>query len=464
MTSIFSAETNTMFKDSHTSPSKNPTTVGNIDIYPVLRAEELFRDERRKARLEELPALTGATLANYKLYYLPVVCNFAEFVQSLPETQKGFYSHVGGFLDHGLDRTVRAMELCRNYVSTELESEKSEEQRALWNYAVYTASLLFDVGKIAAKLIVTLRQHTKKLKVWNPFDGSMLKFSSHYSYDFAIENWDSLRRQVTPMLAKQLMPEAGFGWLSTDKDILNSWLALLQEDYRQVSAWLSFIPRADAELFDHYFKNYEKDLAEKVKHDKLAVFKDPSLALKSTEISKTPMGKTSGLFSTGGGEGLGMQVAQTTEKAAMSAVAGEAFLQWLKKNLANGNLSVNLPNSGVHVTTVGVLLLEKVFQDFVKANPVYQNWRDVKHQFEQLEVARQSADQQQAFRHYATTSEFKLLTQVTLLTNVYVAFLHHQKMPAVNPYIIPVSLAQETLPAFRPENLNIPPKPSPQQR
>jgi|GEM_PF-5524607 len=459
MTSIFSTETRAMFKASNTDSSKNPTTIGNIDIYSVLRAEELFHDHRRKAWLEKLPDLTGTTPENYKLYYLPVVCNFAELVQNLPKTKLGFYSHDGGFLDLGLGRTVRAMELCQSYLKSGAESEKSEEQRALWNYAVYTAALLLDVGEVAAKLIVTLRQHAKKLGIWNPFNGSMLKFASHYSYDFAAENWDVLRRQVTPLIARQLMPDVGFSWLSTDKDILNAWLALLQENYRQVSAWLSFIPLAEAELFDHYFTHYEKDLVEKFKTDKLAVFKDPSFSYRATEIAKTPLISSSGLFSKGVAGMPANQATQMSEKTSISTVSGEAFSQWLKKNLASGNVTVNLPNSGVHVTTQGVLLLEKVFQDFVKENPIYRDWRDVKRQFEQLEVAKQAVDQQQAFRHYATTSEFKLLKEVLLVSNVYAVFLHHQKIPAVNPHIVPVSLVQETLPPVRAENLNLPSPP-----
>lgn len=462
MTTIFSSEPKTMFKASQTSKAKDSVTVGNIDIYSVLTAEELFRDERTMAWLEVLPELTGTTSLNYKLYYEPVLRNFAEFVQNLPEARQGFYSHIGGFLHHGLERTVRAMELCQSYLKSGIISEASEEQRALWNYAVFTAALLFDVGKVFTKLVVTLRQHTKKLKLWNPFEGSMLNLSSHYSYDFPVENRDDLRKKITALLAEKLMTEAGFGWLSTDRDILSEWFALFEEDYLQVSAWLCLIPRADAELLDKYFNHYEKELAEKAKSDKLAVFKDPSLALKSTEISKTPPAKTSGLFSPQGSEG---GFAAKAEKLSMSTVAGEAFLQWLKKGLASEKLSVNLPNSGVHVTVKGALLLEKVFQDFAKENPVYGNWRDVKQQFEQLEITGRPGAEQQAFRYYGPDAQIKPLEGL-LIANIYAIFLHNQNMPEPNRNIGLVSLVQGTLPSPRTENLNVqpPPQPTPQQR
>lgn len=455
MDSIFNTEAKIMFTGSNRTKGKS--TLGNIDIYPILKAEELLLDERRKNWLDQLPDLTSVASVKYQLYYLPVLRNFLEFSQNLPETKQGFYSHFGGFIDHGLERTVRAMQLCQSYLHSDVESEKSEEQRALWNYAVYTAALLLDVGKIATKLIVTLRQHTKKLRIWNPSEGSMFKFASHYSYDFCAENWDELRRQITPLIAKQLMPEIGFSWLSSDKAILTAWFALLQENYRQVTSWLSVIPLADAEILDTYFDKYEKDLLEKSKIDKLAVFTDPAFAIKKTEMSKTPLAQTGGLFSTGTEGMFSAEGAMNAlEKKSISTAAGEAFLQWLKKNIANGNVSVNLPNSGVHIIGEGVLLLTKIFQDFVKENPIYHDWRAVKQQFEHLEIGRQAGEQQQVFRQYAANSDFKLLTEVTLVTNMYVVFLHHQKMPTVNQSIVAVNLAQEALPRPQADNPNMP--------
>ena len=455
-TSIFSTEVKTMFKGSQTDRSSDQTIVGNIDIYPVLKAEELLADEKRKAWVEELPQLTGVSHVKYQLYYQPVLTNFAGFVQNLPETkQGGFYSHEGAVLDHGLERAVRAMQLFHGYLHSASESEKSEEQKALWNYAVFTAALLFDVGKLFTKLLVTLRQKTKKIRIWNPFEGSMLKFATHYSYDFGEENWDELRRQVTLITAQSLMPPLGFAWLSSDKDVLTAWCSLLRENFGQVGAYLSAIPLADAQLFDHYFEKYKKELAEKSKIDKLAIFKDSLLVTKATEISKTPFAQASGLFSRGSEAMFAPKGAEAAQRT-MSLAAGEAFLQWLKHNIADGNISINLPNSGVHVTSEGVLLLAKIFQDFVKENPIYRDWQAVREQFQQLEITRQSSEQ--VFRQYVD-KEFKVLNDVTVVVNIYAIFLYNQNMPAVNPNIVAVNPTQEALPRPQAEIPQAPPSP-----
>lgn len=444
------------FKGSDDHLSSKVSSTSHIEIFPVLKAETLLRDEKRNDWVKELPEIIATSQAKYKLYYLPVLHHFAEFVQNLPETRNGFYSHHSGFLDHAIERTVRAMRLAQGYVTSDIEAGVSEELTGLWNYAIYTASLLFDVGKLATKLIVTLRQDTKRLRIWNPFEGSMLNFATHYSYEFAAENFDTLRRQVTPLLAKQLMPELGFGWLSSDKDILSAWFALLQEDYRQVSARMTVLPLADAEVLEAYFKNYEKHLAEKAKIDKLAIFKDPSLAIKATEVSKSAKyGLFTGATSTGT---IPTGTFSTSDVAKMSTalgtVGGEAFLSWLRKNLASGKISVNLSNSGVHVTNEGVLLLSKIFEDFARDNPVYGNWREIKRQFERLEINQQfAATQTQAFRQYTTASEFKKLDEVTLVTNRYVVFLEAHKIPEVNPHVVAVNDKPQDLPP-RPQNAN----------
>lgn len=434
-----------MFKGTEPKPSTGDVSTGDIEIYPILKAETLLEEERRSAWLEKLPDLLGVKPLKYKLYYVPVLHSFAEFAQNLPATKHGlYYSHRGGVLDQGIERTINVIEAI-NPLLKEFSEDESEEKKELWRYAVYTASLLFDVGKIFTKTIVTLRQRTKRIKIWNPFEGAMSEFASHYSYHFSTDNNDMLRRQTTPLLAMSLMPKIGFTWLSTDKDILRAWFALLQEDYRQVDAWLSTIPLIDASMLDSYFTRYEKELS---KMDLSGVFKDPLQSLKSAETYKAPPQR--GIFSAQG-EG---KFSAETKKTTFSTVAGEAFLAWLKQNVGNEKVSVNMPNSGVHVIGDGVLLLEKIFKDFVKENPIYADWREVKKQFEQLEITRQAAgDQQQAFRHYATTSDFKLLTEVTIVTNMYVVFLHHQKIPGINPHIVAVNLMQDTLPPNRPENV-----------
>src|SRR5262249_27744283 len=137
-----------MFKGTEPKPSKDDVSVGDIGIYPILKAEKLFQEERRREWVDKLPDLLGVKTLKYKLYYLPALHNFAEFAQNLPTTRQGlYYSHLGGALDQAIERTINVAESMNAFLGAQHE-EESEERKLLWKYAVYTASLLFDVGKV----------------------------------------------------------------------------------------------------------------------------------------------------------------------------------------------------------------------------------------------------------------------------------------------------------------------------
>lgn len=442
-----------MFKGTDKPTSKEKLSYKGIEIYPVLRAQDLLVEEKHKLWLEKLPDLVGFTTVRYKLYCQPVLYNFVEFVQNLPATKQGlYYAHSGGVADQGIERCVTVLESLKKFVPEDVPELTDENIKQLWKYAVFTASLLLDVGKIAAKTIVTLRDHTHPLRIWNPFEGSMVNLATHYSYDFSTENYDVLRRKITPMLAKALIPDAGFQWLSSNKDVLRAWFELFEESYQQLNAWMSIIPFIDAQMLDTYFDKYVKEIAEKSANvDLRTLFKeasqvqDLSQKLKSPEIAKLPL--LGGLFT------KTESIASTkTKHAALSTIGGEAFLQWLKKGVASEKISVNLPNSSVHVIGEGVLLLEKAFKDFVKENPFYGNWQDIKKQFERLDITKQAATSTEyGFRHYASTSSFELLKEFVIVLNRFIVFAESQKIPAINPHIVSVDLMKEKPTPYRPE-------------
>ena len=75
---------------------------------------------------------------------------------------------------------------------------------------------------------------------WQAFEGSMLeqKNGDYYKYEFEKLNRDVLRKRITRILVRQLMPKKGFLWIASNKDVMAVWLAILDDDERDVdSAW-----------------------------------------------------------------------------------------------------------------------------------------------------------------------------------------------------------------------------------
>jgi integrating conjugative element relaxase (TIGR03760 family) len=239
--------------------SKKPLSdkqIAHRDPVPILSANQLLGTEKRQQILTDTSALLSLPNDEYERIFLKVTENFAEFVQNLPETERSYYANIGGLLDHALERTSLSLFLCRTYLLPEDASLASvSESEMLWVYAVYTASLLYDIGKIATKHIVTLTDEKgSDIKSWLPYNAPMThQNASHYVYNFSEEHHDRIRWGVTPLLARQVLPEEGFAWIASDMGVLESWLALLNDELRTVGSLLSVIPLADAQLLESYF-------------------------------------------------------------------------------------------------------------------------------------------------------------------------------------------------------------------
>lgn len=334
-----------MFKGLHQALQKQPKPVDSKrgpQVIPVQSAQTLLAPEKRQLHLKNIRALLNLPPQLYDTLYYKTIERFAEFVQHLPHTQHGAFSASGGFLDHGIERAARALSLCLNYFFPEEKNFQSiGSHEALWVYAVFTAALFLDLGRIAVKYQVSLCQRDGTIsKEWSAYAGSMNKHGDYYKYDFIKENRDHLGRMVTGLLARQLLNEAsgadseeggGFNWLASNPDVLEAWLNMLTSQGRPVGTLLTVIPIADAQVIEAH----------------LAI-KNPHLFAGSMFDAKTPSGE----------EGL---LALTTAEA-------EAFLHWLRTGLADGSISVNQADSNVHITPEGVLLDSKIFKEFSEKN------------------------------------------------------------------------------------------------
>jgi integrating conjugative element relaxase (TIGR03760 family) len=225
---------------------------------PILTAEDLLSSEKRQQILSEIRTLLSLSDEEYNKIFLSVIHQFVLFVQNLPETERSFYASLGGMIDHALERSSLSLFRARTYLlpeGTTLSSVSEEEM--LWVYAIFTASLLLDVGKIPTRHVVSLTDAEGNIiESWLPYTGPMQinDKSTHYVFGFMDDHNDHLRWQVTPLLARQIIPADGFNWLASNEEVLQAWIGLLSDDQREMG-WLKVIPLADAQILEGYFSD-----------------------------------------------------------------------------------------------------------------------------------------------------------------------------------------------------------------
>lgn len=225
---------------------------------PILTAEELLSTEKRQQILSEMRALLSLPDEEYNRIFLADIHAFALFVQNLPETERSFYASLGGLIDHALERASLSLFLARTYLLPEGSTLASvSEEEMLWVYAIFTASLLLDVGKIPTRHIVSLTdKEANPIQAWHPFMGPMQvkDNQTHFVFGFSDTPNDHLRWLITPLLARQIISPEGFNWLSSNEEVLQAWIGLLTDDQREMG-WLKVIPLADAQILESYFSD-----------------------------------------------------------------------------------------------------------------------------------------------------------------------------------------------------------------
>lgn len=370
------------------------------DPVPILSADSLLATEKRQQALTDMRGLLSLPDEEYQNIFLKAAENFAEFVQNLPETERSYYANIGGMLDHALERASLSLFLCRTYLLPEDASLASvSENEMLWVYAVYTAALLYDIGKIPTKHIITLTDaNGSDIKSWSPYGVPMPRENaSHYVYSFGEEHHDRMRWLVTPLLARQILPDEGFAWLASDADVLEAWLGLLSDEQRTMGSLLSIIPLADAQLLESYFTDRkvfrhnlsphtiallskfqkdrkellqrQKELREKLlaeSAEKAGLDKDKKVL--STEDSKQESKNTSkqSLF---GFPAQDKEIKKTVVQHDSKEIT-QQFINWLQQNADKLSKSESKNAALIQRVESGVLIDQKVLQQFIAENKV----------------------------------------------------------------------------------------------
>ncbi len=275
-------------------------------LLPVLAKEELLFSHRHKGLLRQFRDLAEVSQEDFDRSYGEVIQNFMEFTQVLPHKTNGI---MGSLLNYGL---ARASAVFQKYCQL-----RKGQTTPLLKFAVFSAALLKDIGRVMSNQHIVLTDDEGNfIKDWNPLSGSMVKQSKFYKMYPIAATYLRIESEVTPLLARQLIPHDIFLWLSSDLSVFADWLAaLLGEDgvgSKEITWALALIKREDI------------------------------LAILNT-----------------------LDGAAVDMRESIATQHGEGFYKWLKEGIESGEIAVNTDDASVQVVAEGVLVEEKLFKKYI---------------------------------------------------------------------------------------------------
>ncbi len=188
-------------------------------ILPVLSAEELIGSKRYRFILEEIAKVSLLPTDYFTALYKTLIDDFAEFVQLIPRQDQGM---LGGLLNEAL---VRASVAMQRY--TKEAGQPSLD--ALHCYALFSACLFIDISKaVTNQRVVLTNTDGEYVTQWRSFVGSMCGVADGYKLYSTSSAYHRLDAALTPLLARQIMPESGFLWLASHWRVFADWLEALQ--------------------------------------------------------------------------------------------------------------------------------------------------------------------------------------------------------------------------------------------
>lgn len=279
-------------------------------LLPVLPSTSLLGATRHQALLQEIQQLSGLSEAYFKGLYRTTINRFVEFVQLIPEEPQ---NALGGLLNLGLARATLAL---RQYVQ---ETISKVETDPLLNFAVFTAGLFFDVARVISQQKIIICDETGKyLQDWYPYSGNLSEKGVEYykMYPFNSTPYEALNHESAALLARQLMPQEGFLWLSSDLELFIDWLTSLRGDHsqegRKICRILSLLRLEDI----------------------LGLMKNlPQSSFETIVVKELPV--------------------------------EEQFLLWLQDGINNGNIGVNAAHAPVHLQEDMLYLNNDIFTRFI---------------------------------------------------------------------------------------------------
>lgn len=336
---------------------KSVAVIDTHYLYPVFTAEQLLAHPKRQFFIDKVREQCALNSDEYEAIYAPMLKQFMEFVQILPSSTGG---RLAGLVDDALIRGSLALEI--------IKEEMGEEIDPLKIYALYTLALFKDVGKVIGLYEISYTDSEGVfIDLWMPHSGTLVGKTEYYKIRLLGDQWINLSRFTSALLAKQLMTEIGFDWLSNDYPLYQMWLATLLED-ETAGGGLTHLLQLVNKRFN---------IITSLEH--------PIPAMNLTPIE------------------------------ANATIHADKFLDWLTEGIENNSILVNQPDAAVHMVKEGLFLeLSVLFAEFCKTYANSPNFIVLQKQFNYLGLGKLSGMDVKFEQYFAKYPENKnqITTQV----------------------------------------------------
>lgn len=296
-------------------------------LFPVLTSAQLVPRSDQKSFLGKLNETIRMPVDHFEALYSDLLSNFIEFVQILPTLYGG---PLGGLIFEGMHRSHLAVKLLFDTSDTRPDH--------LYTYAVFSMSLLLDVNRaMASQKAMISNEQGNYICEWCPFNGSMVGRGDYYKLREYHGHRETFLNSVNPILAQSLLPEIARGWLSSDSDIFDMWIAVLTGH----EEW--------AGSLGHLLQLLKKLMQEM------------------------------------GMDNINERVVDVEGWVPPESEDAEKFLAWLKESIEDGTLSVNKEDSLVHVLDEGLWFnVPEIYHAFNNTYASFRDWTVLQMHFNNL--------------------------------------------------------------------------------
>lgn len=321
--------------------------LSNTFEYPIPAVDPAYLLQRNQALISELYRNTGLSKEEFDEIVVPVLINFARYVQVLPASEKHHHSGIGGLYRHSLEVFVIAVRLSsgKSFCGG-LEGKLKAITKVRWPLAVGFAGFLHDAGKAVHDMKAVC---AKTGDEWNPFNESLHDFACNRKY---LPVWRESRTHKTHeivggALADQIIPANVRGWLNMGDPLVlpTMLLAISGFEKPEMPGVYEIVKQADKEsVSKHLSLPARQDDGEESK--RLPKYNNEVEGVSSSqekEVKISPQNHSSNVDPrlSQGNYNEQKQKAAPLISSGTSSPASDEFLKVLPESLANKDLVVN---------------------------------------------------------------------------------------------------------------------------
>ena len=268
-----------------------------------------------KAKIADIKELLPITSEVYAGVFEPLIEQIIIYVQLIPQS---YNENLGSMLYTALLRT--------EWILNHWQMPKPADENDYWDiYVVFSAALLKNIDRIFQYYQINLLDSDGGfLRYWMPYTGSMLGQGAYYTLLPLYTDNRNYSPEIIAILAKQMISNDVYQLLASNQNLYYQWLALIKGE-------------------SHPYGTFDAVLA---------LFKDERLHGFLKENAD------GGGFNAEYLDGFDLQY-------------GVDFLDWLRKETADGNLAVNTDDASVHVIRQGIFIEPSVLVEYLRRSATH---------------------------------------------------------------------------------------------